>query len=161
MKNVLEFILHGELLVERIIIRTKTVVGIASKVISECDDNDTLRDLVSKHGEDYVLEKIFDECALSYDSLLKDYENFKNGEKSLSFEWMYIIDSKYGITINEHISLYCNSGKAIEVQDSVFPWKYMESSKYIGDSWWFDDEEIIRDIQQLSLLAFLEKYKGY
>lgn len=151
----------GELLMEKIIIRTKTVSGITSKIISECDDNETLMSLVNKHGENYVLENIFDEDALSYNSLLKDYKKFKNGEKTLSFEWMYIIDSKYGITINEHISLYRNSGKAIEVQDSVFPWKYMESSKYIGDSWWFDDEEIIRDIQKLSLLAFLEKYKGY
>ena len=48
-----------------------------------------------------------------------------------------------------------------EQQKEILPWVYMESKKYLGDTWWFDDEEIKKDVQELSLLDFLIKYKGY
>lgn len=40
-------------------------------------------------------------------------------------------------------------------------WAYMSSKKYLGDSWWFDDKEILKDVQKMNTIEFLEKYKGY
>lgn len=74
---------------------------------------------------------------------------------------MYVLDSGFGVVVNEHIYL-CHCNEAImKQQDEVFPWLYMESKKYIGDTWWFDDKEVIEDITNLPLLKFYEKYKGY
>ena len=68
---------------------------------------------------------------------------------------------KFGIVIDEHIYLYHYELDMCKQQNEIIPWEYMDSKKYIGDTWWFDDEEIINDIQQLPLTDFLEKYKGY
>ena len=45
--------------------------------------------------------------------------------------------------------------------EQLFPWVYMDSKKYLGDTWWFDDDEVLNDIQKMHMIDFLEKYKGY
>ena len=36
----------------------------------------------------------------------------------------------------------------------------MGGKKYLGDSWWFGDDEILKDVREMNVVAFLEKYKG-
>lgn len=37
----------------------------------------------------------------------------------------------------------------------------MSGRKYLADAWWFEDAEILKDIQTMNLIDFLEKYKGW
>lgn len=43
----------------------------------------------------------------------------------------------------------------------LVPWRYADSEKYLGDTWWYSDTEILHDLSHLDLLTFLERYKGY
>ena len=48
-----------------------------------------------------------------------------------------------------------------EVYTSLIPWFYADSKKYLGDTWWEKDFEIINDLKTLSIVDFYKKYKGY
>ena len=74
---------------------------------------------------------------------------------------MYLFNTEFGITINKNIYLYHFNADSLAMQENILPWKYPDGKKYIGDSWWFEDEEILSDIQKLSFLEFIQKYKGY
>ena len=104
---------------------------------------------------------VFEESKITYQELNTKYNDFLENNSNEDFEIMYVLNSGFGIVINEHIYLcHCNE-EIFNQQKSLFPWVYVESKKYIGDSWWFETDEIIEDIQNLSFLKFMEKYKGY
>lgn len=137
------------------------VSGISSRIIRMSNEDETLQDLNVKYGKDYILNKIFDEKIMSYQMLLSEYQRFVQGEKSSLFTWMYVVNSDFGIVIDEHIYL-CHFDADISIQQKkVFPWEYVDGKKFLGDSWWFNDEEIIEDVKTLSIINFLKKYKGY
>lgn len=148
-------------MMERKVIRTQIVQGISSKIIQESNDEETLQDLDLKHGRDFLTRRIFDEKELSYQELLEEYDKFAKGQESSLFAWMYVVNSNFGIVIDEHIYLYHYNPDISNQQKQVFPWEYMDSKKYLGDAWWFDDNEVVTDVKELSILDFLEKYKGY
>lgn len=43
----------------------------------------------------------------------------------------------------------------------LVPWWYASGELYVGDTWWFDEYEIISDLSKLSMLDFFYKYKGF
>lgn len=145
---------------DRNVIRTKIISGISSKIIQEGEDK-PLHVLVEKCGLDDVLKTIFDEDELTYQQLYNEYKRFVYDGSGTFFSWLYKVNSRFGITIDEHIYLYHYDSRFSASQKELFGWEYMDSRKYIGDSWWFEDKEILDDIQQLSILDFMEKYKGY
>lgn len=107
------------------------------------------------------MKDVFCEQQLTYDELCAKYQEILRGKQNTEFEIMYKINSEFGIVIDEHIYLCRYNEKLFNPQQNVFPWMYIEGKKYIGDAWWFETEEIVADVQNLSLLCFLEKYKGY
>lgn len=66
----------------------------------------------------------------------------------------------FGVVIDEHIYLYRYDMQVYNHQKDLIPWMYVESKKYLGDSWWNEDTEIIADLKTLSVVDFCEKYKG-
>ncbi len=146
---------------KRKVIRTKIVPCISSKIIQEDDECQNLKELEVKLGKEYILKKIFDEKEMSYKNLLELYEQFTQGQENSLFAWMYILTDDFGIVINEHIYLYHYDLDISNQQKSLFPWEYMDSKRYIGDTWWTNDDEILNDIKALSILDFMDKYKGY
>lgn len=146
---------------KRKVIRTQIVQGISSRIIQESDNDETLQDLDLKLGKNGILQRIFDEKAVSYEELLEEYDKFIKGQESSLFAWMYVVNSNFGIVIDEHIYLYHHNPDITKSQEQIFPWVYMDSKKYLGDTWWFDDDEVVKDVKELSILDFLEKYKGY
>ena len=145
---------------EKIVIRTKIVSGISSAIIRESEEEEEICDLINRMGERELLKKIFDEEVL-YDVLLKEYEKFRKGIESPFFSWMYVVYPKYGVVLDEHIYLYHYNPQIYNLCQTHIPWGYMESKKYLGDTWWTEDKEILRDLQILSTIEFLDKYKGY
>lgn len=146
---------------EKTVIRTQIVSCISSKIIQAYNGDIDLKTLCEKFGINWVLEKIFLENTFSFQELLKEYEKFAEGEENTLFADMYILSPNFGIVIDEHICLYHCNPDIFYAQKNTLPWIYMESKKYIGDTWWFKDEEILQDIQKLSIIEFLEKYRGW
>lgn len=145
----------------KIIIRTKVVFGISSKIILSTDKDYSLIEIEKKFGKEFVLQEIFEENELSYKELCNQYYEFKRTGKSSLFAWMYKLNSKFGVVIDEHIYLYRYNNDNIEQQKLLFDWVYAENKRYMGDTWWSDDIEVLDDINNLSIIEFLEKYKGY
>lgn len=145
---------------KEIVIRTKTITDLKSKLILEYDDI-SLNNILKVKGIDYVLQDVFEEKEKSYHQLTNDFDKFIKDGSSLLFEQMYLINAEFGITINQNIYLYHFNSDSLKIQENILPWKYADGKKYIGDSWWFEDEEILSDIQKLPFLEFIRKYKGY
>ena len=98
---------------------------------------------------------------IPYDELEQEYLKFLNTSNSEQYSWMYLIDSKFGVVLDAHICVYTFNEEVRKAQKNILPWLYPESKKYLGDTWWFEDEEILTDSKNLSIIEFLDKYKGY
>lgn len=146
---------------EKIIIRTNTILSVSSAFIKEYEENEEIYDLMNRLGKEGVLKKIFGEKEEDCYSLFKEYESFLRGEKSSYFSWMYLVHPKFGVVLDEHIYLYHYNVQIYEQYRNWIPWGYTESKKYLGDTWWAEDKEILLDLQELSIIDFLNKYKGY
>ncbi|RKJ65154.1 hypothetical protein [Roseburia sp. 1XD42-69] len=145
----------------KVVIRTKIVGSVSSAIIHEAKENETLNDLIFRIGKEQVLIKIYKEEHITYDFLFQEYNRFRTGEKSSYFAWMYIINPNFGVVLDEHIYLYHFDMQIYDTQSEIFPWLYADSKKFLGDTWWEEDEEILSDIRTLTLVDFLNKYKGY
>ena len=146
---------------EKVIIRKQTLHALSSRIIQRYDTSYSLEELCIKYGKENVLKDIFSEDSLSYKELCEKYQECYEKESNNEFEIMYVLNSGFGVVINENIFLCYFNEELFNQQKAIFPWRYVESKKYIGDSWWYEDYEIVDDIQKLSLIQFLEKYKGY
>ena len=144
---------------EKIVIRKNAVSGISSNII--CSQNgDSINEISEKVGKSRMLQEIFDENILSYDQLNNEYIKFTQTNNSAEFRWMYIVKQNFGLIIDEHITL-CRYSPEFGGKGSGIEWNYVDSIKYIGDTWWFDDNEILDDAKTLCTVDFLEKYKGW
>lgn len=146
---------------QKIAIRTKIISNVSSILIRESREKEELYDLVNRLGKEEILKKIFNEKEITYDLLFREYENFKKEGTSSYFSWMYMVYPKYGVVLDEHIYLYRYNSQIYNQLLDYIPWGYAESKKYLGDTWWAEDEEILSDLQNLSIIEFLDKYKGY
>ena len=150
----------GGLILEKAIIRTKIIPSISSSIICESEENETFRDVIIRMGKEQVLKKIFSEDSITYDALCQEYNQFKAGKKNQYFSWMNIINSSFGVVLDEHIYLYRYNIQVYNAQKEWIPWMYADSKKYLGDTWWNEDIEILTDLKNLSIIDFLDKYKG-
>lgn len=146
---------------KKIIIRTKIVSSISSAIICESEEGETFHDVIIRIGKEQVLEKILNEDSVTYDALYQEYNQFKEGKKSSYFAWMYVINSSFGVVLDEHIYLYRYDMQVYNYQKEWIPWMYVESKKYLGDTWWNEDSEILSDLKTISVIDFLDKYKGF
>lgn len=120
----------------------------------------SLKDVVDDKGYEYVIKKICEDT-LSFDVLCEEFDRFLEDGTSAFFTYAVQLNENYAISITSNIYLYRFSPSDILEQQSAFKWLYAPVRKYVGDTWWYDDREIITDIQQLSFVEFMEKYKGY
>ncbi len=147
------------------IFRTQPSWAFSSNLTHECysdsNSNDrSLKDIVDDRGYDYVIKKICEDTH-SFDVLCEEFERFLVDGTSELFSYAVRLNEHYAVSLDSNIYLYRFSSEDILEQQAVFQWQYATVRKYIGDTWWYNDSEIIADIQQMSLLEFLEKYKGY
>jgi len=115
----------------------------------------------NKHEADRIRKKLLSnqlEETLSFENLCMEYESFLESGNSDLFAWCYLLTKRYGVVIDHHITLYRFDKDIMSLQKNCFPWFYPEQDKYIADTWWFEDEEVLHDITHLSLVDFMEKY---
>ena len=110
-------------------------------------------------GTAQVLKEIYQDD-VDPDVLGREYHRFLDGSSSDYFRWMYIVDEKFGVVLDAHIDLYKFDSQIAELQKERIPWIYPESKKYLGDTWWFEDDEILEDLKKLPVIEFLDKYRG-
>ena len=144
---------------EKIVIRNKVVRCISSKLIYHAKDGESFSEEIRRLGTAQLLKEIYEEDVES-DVLEQEYHRFLNGSSSDYFRWMYITDEKFGIALDAHIDLYKFDPRIAELQKEWIPWIYPESKKYLGDTWWFEDDEILEDLKKLPIIGFLDKYRG-
>lgn len=97
----------------------------------------------------------------SYSELIKENrEGVERCKKNEKFIEMYKINEEFALSIDNNIYLYHLISKK-EVYTKLVPWYYSDSKMYFGDRWGEEDEEIVQNIQNLSVIQFLQRYKGY
>lgn len=143
---------------KQIIIRKDTVPALNSRVSLMGYESYDIS-IPSFETADSILKDALNET-VPFKTLLQEYRQFIEGQKSAFFSRMYQLSETSGLVIDQNIYLYHSDTCPVWVNWEKNRWAYMSSKKYLGDSWWFDDAEILKDIQEMNLIAFLEKYKG-
>lgn len=73
---------------------------------------------------------------------------------------MYKVGEELALKITEHIYLY-HITRANIAGGEIVPWECADSKLYVADTWWESDDNVLSDINNLSYIEFLTKYKGY
>ena len=128
--------------------------------------------LIKKFGFKEVMKSLFNEDIESntlaesalyqfYSEILnKDKEKDKCYKENDKFIELYKIDERFALKLDFNIYLYHLVPKD-EFYTKMVPWYYADSEKYLGDTWGEQDDEVIESIQNLSVIDFLKRYKGY
>lgn len=132
----------------------------------------TIKTLLKNFDLKFLMKKLFNEdlesedllkttLYHSYSELLKE----KTGEggwckRNEEFIEMYKINEDFALQLDYNINLYHLIAKK-EVYNNLVPWYYADSKMYLGDCWGETDKEIIENIQHLTVIQFLQRYKGY
>ena len=132
----------------------------------------TIKNLLENFKFNFLMKSLFDEefdnedlskssLYQSYSELIKEKEEGdRRCKKNEKFVEMYKINEEFALSIDNNIYLYNLISKK-EVYTKLVPWYYSDSKMYFGDCWGEVDEEIVQNIQKLSVIQFLQRYKGY
>ena len=152
-----------------IVIRNKIVNG--TKIfLNICDLKDekefkNIEGYLSYFGEKYLIESVYEEIIdcekIKNSQLYNMYLETINSKNNKYFKNAYKLKKDLALTISEHITIYRIAKDYIVDKERIVPWYYVEKEIYIADSWWETDEDIIHDINTLSFIDFLVKYKMY
>lgn len=145
---------------EKVVLRV-SMVRAASRFLFSKGKCKNLKEYVKKQGINNVLNIIFDEQKLNIVRLKEEYDRFVSGENSEIYAWMYKVNSEFGVVIDSHIYLYHFNPDFNKQTREILGWEYAESRRFLGDTWWFSDEEILKDLQEMSVVNFIHKYRGY
>ena len=139
--------------------------NVGSEYIRLCGNEkfETPDELSSRFNINVLLQTLFREPSeFSAELLMESYLNAQNGDEGNQlFLRAFKIDDEYAVSIDEHIYLRKLVKKTDEPYAHIIPWYYQYAQLYIGDAWWSSQEEILQDIQEMSFIGFLKKYKGF
>lgn len=123
-------------------------------------------DFIKKYGLSKTMDELFEEYINS--TSLSETDLFKNYKKTLveekeneDFKIMYKIDQEFCVSLTENIYIYHLVPPLEIMKEKLIPWNYVDSKIYAGDTWWEDDDTIIKDLKKLSIVDFIKKYKAY
>lgn len=122
--------------------------------------------LIDDLGWQKVMSTLYNEdiesSELKTSSLYKSYENILHTEQNENNEFIkcYKISDFFAVSLDSNIYLLHLFPKG-ELCTDIVPWYYADSKKYLGDTWWETDDEILNDLNQMPIIDFLDKYKGY
>ena len=137
---------------EKVIIRSKKSAHPSSNYVNRHYKKEATKNI------DALLAIVYDDNE-SYEKLINEYNNIINGGNSSLFLCAYLLKNGYAVVLDSHITLYKLCMRSEEDEGKIL-WSYYSSSKYLGDTWWFSDNEILMDLSSLSIVDFLLKYKG-
>ena len=138
---------------EKVIVRSRISAHPSSNYINKHYENELQKNVNT------LLAVVYEDDE-SYEKLIKEYNNTLNGESSTYFFCSYLLENGYAVVLDSHITIYKLCTPSKEKDENKILWRYYSNSKYLGDTWWFSDDEIIRDLSTLSIVEFLKKYRG-
>ena len=160
---------------EKIIIRSNVSGrGTVNSAFIRLTDGKTYKSadkLIADYGYPVLMRtlyrEIWDSETLETSALYREYLTMSRQSEtedglhtSDDFMSAYRVHERFAVFLDRNIYLYHLIPKD-ESYTKIIPWYYADSRSYIGDTWWYDDEEILSDIKKLNVLEFLMKYKGY
>ena len=155
---------------KKIIVRNKILSHgrVSSSYINLCDGMhySSSEKFIMKHGFKNIMKALYGEefesdlmeNATLYQSYCAAVDSQKDNDYFLC---LYQIDEDFAVHLTGNIYLYHLIPHKEEVYTSIVPWFYADSKKYIGDTWWESDIEIINNLKSISIVEFLKRYKGY
>ena len=154
----------------KVIVRDKILSKghINSAYISLCKGKDysTLEELLKEISIEQLLKYLYKEDFVP--KSLTDSPHYllyelaiNSGKDNEYYKVMYRINEEFAVHLTENIHIYHLMAESDKPYFNIVPWVYADSKKYIGDTWWEEDEEILENLQQLSIVKFLKRYKGY
>ncbi len=155
---------------EKIIIRNKVLKKsyTSSNFIRMTADYsfNSFDEFIKEYGLSKIMDELFEEdisvTLLNETVLFKNYKKVLVKEKeNEDFKIMYKIDKDFCVSLTENIYIYHLVPSFEIMNERHIPWNYVDSKIYAGDTWWEDDDTIIKDIKKLSIVDFIKKYKAY
>lgn len=126
----------------------------------------SLEKFKDQFSDKYIMQELFDENINQEklkDSLLyKKYEEIRETDNDNEFfRKIYKVKDDLAVSLSEHIYLHYIIEPLKINNKRILPWECIGSKIYIADTWWETDEDILHDLTNMSLVDFMEKYKGY
>lgn len=142
---------------DKIVIRNKLTECIGSYLVDYANNIKMSLSIACDSYKEIALKSVLREN-VSYEELYEEYLNLCNGNESKYFNYGYLVNESYAVVITDHIYLY----HYVKSDQDFFnlPWIYPDGKIFLGDTWWFTDEEILDDLVHLNTYGFLDKYKG-
>ncbi len=155
---------------KKVVVRNKIMElgSVNSNYILKYGDKEykNIESFINNNDYKTAIEAIYNEeidCEFLENSFL--YKSYVSAVKTQAsndyFKILYLVDVDFAIELTDNIYLYHLIQKKDEVYSLLIPWYYADSKKYLGDTWWEEDEEILENVNKLSMIDFLKKYKGY
>jgi len=135
-------------------------------VLLTADRNfNTINDFKKYYSDATIMEELFNEKVENMDiedtNIYKKYlEVLNTGQDNELFQVMYKAGGDFALEISEHIYLYHITRLEVAGKE-VVPWKCVDNKSYLADTWWESDEGVLHDINNLSYIEFITKYKAY
>jgi hypothetical protein len=158
----------------KIIVRSKVVslgnVGSSAIMLFHVPIEKLVPASIKRISSQTILRKVFEDEIETKDVInSKLYQQFLSVKSSKieneEFKIMSKINDEFAVHTTQHLYLYRlapNLPRAkYSILSDIIPWYYAESKKFLGDAWWYTDDEVIEDIKKMPTLDFLKKYKGY
>jgi len=92
-----------------------------------------------------------------------DRETLASFMENEEFHVMYRFNDEFAIRLTHHIDLHhlALSDDEWGILASIVPWHYVDGCCFLGDTWWETDNEILENINKMTVVNFLKRYKGY
>lgn len=155
---------------KKIILRKKVLkLGYADSAFVDLQEDNTYSTatrLIQEFGWEKIMLSLFDENldASSFEdsSLFKSYVSLLKSDKLENDDFIraYEINDYYAVFLDANIYLFHLFPKG-KIFTDIVPWYYADTKKFIGDTWWDSDEEILQNLKNMSIIDFLDRYKGY
>lgn len=115
-----------------------------------------------------ILKELFQDEIETHDipssKLYQKYLSAKSGlVDNEEFYMMYRFNDRFAIHLTHHIDLYHLAVPDDEwgILASLIPWHYVDSCRFLGDTGWETDDEILENMNKMPVIEFLKHYKGY
>ncbi len=163
---------------EKIMVRKRVLKGQARCVrsawidLSEGKGFRSTKRLLEEFGWKKLMEQLFheepDSDELQSSTLYQAYidisaaapESRAGCRENEDFVEMYKLSEEFALWLTGNIYLYHIIPRK-EVYTKIVPWHYADGAMYLGDRWGEEDQQIVENIQRLSVIRFLQRYKGY
>jgi len=145
---------------EHIIIRTKEIPAQSSRIIDELHEYGNLEKLIQLKSAEYVISHVFqEEDPLTV--LQEKAASFQGGNPDSHFSQVLLLGDSLGLSIDSHIILYSLPEETLLAEElKLFGWCYPLGHHYLGDTWWYSNEEILSDLDSMKTHEFIKKYRG-